>query len=98
MSNSVTIPNPKFYMIYTFTLRISFIFLLAASFLISLRLQSQANKYAIKNISVIPMNKEILLNNQTILVSKDKIQKIADSDKIRIPAGYTIIDGSGKYI
>lgn len=85
-------------MIYTFTLRTSFIFSLTASFLIPLSLHSQANNYAIKNISVIPMNREILLNNQTILISEGKIQKTGNSDKINIPEGYTIVDAMGKYI
>jgi hypothetical protein len=59
--------------------------------------QAQAS-YAIKNVSVLPMNKEVVLNNQTVLVEKGTIKAIGTAATVKIPAGYTVIDGTGKYL
>lgn len=55
-------------------------------------------KYAIKNVSVIPMNKETVLAGQTVLVENGEIKSIGTSAKTKIPAGYTVIDGEGKFL
>lgn len=52
---------------------------------------------AIVNVNVIPMNREQVLANQTVLISNGKILNIVSSGKI-VPAGAKIIDGTGKYL
>lgn len=54
--------------------------------------------FAIVNVNVIPMNKEQVLKDQTVLIENGKIREIKDAGKIKVPAGFTIIDGSGKYL
>ncbi len=49
-----------------------------------------------KNVNVIPMDKERVLTNQTVLVQDGIIVEIGA--KIIIPKGSQIIDGKGKYL
>ncbi|MGZ3932688.1 MAG: amidohydrolase family protein [Bacteroidia bacterium] len=64
---------------------------------VSTALFSQSS-YAIQHVDVIPMDKEMLLKNQTVLISLGKIEAIGSSPSLKIPEGYTLIDGSGKYL
>lgn len=56
------------------------------------------NKYAIEDVSVIPMNREGLLEHQTVLIGNGKIEQVTAASKAKIPAGYKKIPGSGKYL
>jgi hypothetical protein len=53
---------------------------------------------AITDVSVIPMNKETLLEHQTILVEDGKIKQIGKPGTIKIPKTAVLIDGKGKYV
>ena len=55
-------------------------------------------KIAIKNVKVIPMDHDEILNNHTVLIVGDRIEKIAPSDDIELPTTVQTIDGSNKYI
>jgi cytosine/adenosine deaminase-related metal-dependent hydrolase len=55
-----------------------------------------AQTVAFTNVNVIPMDKERVLKNQTVLVKNDVIAEI--SSKIKIPKDAQIIDASGKYL
>ena len=57
-----------------------------------------AQTIAFKNVSVIPMDKERVLNNQTVLIKDGIIAEIGDAKKIKIPKDAQIIDGSGKFL
>jgi hypothetical protein len=74
-------------------------FILAASvaFLASEQLPAQS-AYAIKNVDVIPMNREGLLTNQTVLIDNGIIQKISPASNDKIDKRYQGIDGSGKFL
>ncbi len=54
--------------------------------------------YAVKNVTVIPMDKEVSLPNQTVLIENGKIKQLGDLKRIKIPANATLIDGTGKYL
>ena len=54
--------------------------------------------YAITNVTVIPMNKEISLPDQTLIIENGIIKKIGNSATTKIASGITIIDGKGKYL
>ncbi|MCW5909750.1 MAG: amidohydrolase family protein [Cyclobacteriaceae bacterium] len=56
------------------------------------------NRYAIKNVSVIPMNREVVLSNQTVLIEDGIIKNIGNSGKVKIGKDYKVIDGTGKYL
>ena len=53
---------------------------------------------AIENVNVIPMDHDEILNNHTVLIVGDRIEKIAPSDDIELPTTVQTIDGSNKYI
>ncbi|HEX3046514.1 MAG TPA: amidohydrolase family protein [Bacillota bacterium] len=61
-------------------------------------LPSQVNLYAVTNVSVIPMDREQILSNQSVVITNDAISEIGPSGEIQIPAGAKIIDGSGKFL
>src|SRR5688500_10765224 len=54
--------------------------------------------FAFVNVTVIPMDREGTLANQTVLVSGGRIQAIGSSERRAVPAGYTVIDGRGKFL
>lgn len=56
------------------------------------------NGYAITNVTVIPMNKEISLPDQTVLVENGIIKKIGNTATVKVDRGFTIIEGKGKYL
>lgn len=53
---------------------------------------------AIKNISIIPMNTEIVLKNKTVIIKNGIIYSISDSENAKIPKKAIIIDGTEKYL
>ena len=53
---------------------------------------------AIVGVSVIPMDKERLLKNQTVLIRDGRIIEIGDEDKIKLPTNTLKIDGRGKFL
>ncbi|HMQ63054.1 MAG TPA: amidohydrolase family protein [Flavilitoribacter sp.] len=55
-------------------------------------------RFAVSHVSVIPMNRDVVLSDQTVLVENGTIRKIGDANKVKIPAGATVIDGRGKYL
>lgn len=52
--------------------------------------------YAITNVNIIPMNKEVILRNHSVLIENGKIKEI--DAKLNIPEGAVIIDGKGKFL
>jgi imidazolonepropionase-like amidohydrolase len=53
---------------------------------------------AFANVNVIPMDRERVIENQTVIVRDGRIAEIGPSNKIKIPDGAARIDGSGKYL
>lgn len=58
----------------------------------------EKSAYAITNVNVIPMDREVILPNQTVLIANGKIRRISNSNLIKIPKKYAVVDGSGKYL
>ena len=58
----------------------------------------QARDVAFVNVSVIPMDRERLLRNQTVIVSDNSITTIGDAKRIKVPAGAQTVDGTGKFL
>ena len=52
----------------------------------------------ITNVTVIDVEKQKLVPNQTVVITNDKITNIQNSKKIKIPAKANVIDGTGKYL
>ncbi len=55
-----------------------------------------AQTVAFTNVNVIPMDKEQVLKNQTVLVKNGVIAEIGS--KVKIPKDAVNIDGKGKYL
>jgi imidazolonepropionase-like amidohydrolase len=70
------------------------IFALAFSF----ALAGKAQTVAFVGVNVIPMDKERVIENQTVIVKDGLIEKIGDAKKVKVPKGALRIDGRGKYL
>ncbi|HEX5966759.1 MAG TPA: amidohydrolase family protein, partial [Pyrinomonadaceae bacterium] len=57
-----------------------------------------ARVVAFVNVNVIPMDRERVLRNQTVIVSDGRITSIGDAKRSKPPAGAQIIDGTGKFL
>ena len=53
---------------------------------------------AFKNVNLVPMTAEKIIENQTVLVIGDRITDIGPADKIKIPKNAVVIDGKGAYL
>ncbi|MEK8179837.1 amidohydrolase family protein [Flavobacterium buctense] len=52
----------------------------------------------ITNVTIADVEKQKLVPNQTVIITKDLISNIQLSSKIKIPASATVIDGKGKFL
>jgi hypothetical protein len=59
---------------------------------------AEAQTYAFVNVNVVPMDKERVIKEQTVIVRGEKIIQIGASSKTKIPSNAIRIDGSGKYL
>jgi hypothetical protein len=71
--------------------------LCVALLLVSSGAQAQEG-YAISGVNVVPMDREAVLENQTVLVKSNRITAILPADNANIPAGYERIDGQGRFL
>ncbi len=53
---------------------------------------------AIKNVTLFNPESGKTLSDITVLIRENKIDKTGSSSEIKIPAGYKVIDGSGKFL
>ena len=60
--------------------------------------QSVPAAVAFTNVTVVPMDSERVLRNQTVLVEQGRIRVIGSASEVRVPADATTVDGSGKYL
>jgi imidazolonepropionase-like amidohydrolase len=61
-------------------------------------LVAQDNVVAFTNVTVIPMDRERVLRDQTVVVRGDRIAEIGAAGSLRVPGGATVVDGRGKYL
>ena len=59
---------------------------------------NQNETIAFIGVSVIPMDRERVLKNQTVLIRAGRIAEIGDESKIKIPREALRIDGRGKFL
>jgi imidazolonepropionase-like amidohydrolase len=72
-------------------LRLTILFFAALAF-------AQQPPVAILHVHVIPMDRERVLDDQTVVVADGKIARIGPASSVRVPAGAKQIDGKGKYL
>ncbi|HKY04790.1 MAG TPA: amidohydrolase, partial [Blastocatellia bacterium] len=53
---------------------------------------------AFENVNVVPMDRERVIEKQTVVVEGGLIKQIGPADKVAVPAGARRIDGRGKYL
>jgi imidazolonepropionase-like amidohydrolase len=61
-------------------------------------LSAQAPSIAFVNVSVVPMDREVVLRDHTVVVTGDVIAAIGPSASVKPPAGATVVDGRGKFL
>jgi imidazolonepropionase-like amidohydrolase len=60
--------------------------------------EANSQVIAFINVNVIPMDREHVLENQTVVVQNGKITQIEPAAKAKVPAGALQIDAKGKYL
>jgi len=58
----------------------------------------RADVYAFVGVNVIPMDRERVLEDQTVIVEDGRIIRIGPADQVEVPAGAERIDGAGRYL
>jgi imidazolonepropionase-like amidohydrolase len=53
---------------------------------------------AFVNVNIVPMDRERVIENQTVIVRDARIAEIGPANKIKVPDGATRVDGAGKYL
>lgn len=61
-------------------------------------LAAQEQVSAITNVTVIPMDGDRTVANQTVIVRGQRIAELGPSDRLKAPSGARVIDGRGKYL
>jgi len=62
------------------------------------RVSRAAGVTAFVGVSVVPMDQEIILPDQTVIVEGDRISSIAPDGSVPIPSGASRIDAAGEYL
>jgi imidazolonepropionase-like amidohydrolase len=60
--------------------------------------QSTPPAVAITNVSVIPMDRERVLADQTVIIERGRVARLGPAASVRPPAGATVVDGRGKFL
>src|SRR5262245_57959985 len=59
---------------------------------------SRQQEIVFKSVTVVPMDKEQVLENQDVVVKDGKIMSIAKSGKAKYSKGALVVDAKGKYL
>src|SRR5688572_30381008 len=54
--------------------------------------------FAFRDVTVLPMTGPVSLSHQSVVIRNGRIVAVGDVASIEIPAGSTIVDGTGKYL
>jgi imidazolonepropionase-like amidohydrolase len=60
--------------------------------------QTNGEPIAIVDVNVIPMDRERIMESQTVVIQDGRITAIGTRSDVQTPAGATVIDGKGKYL
>lgn len=66
--------------------------------LVHLLASAQTRPVVFENVTVIPMDRERVIERQTVLVQNGRIAQIAAAGKVKVPEGALRIPGDGKYL
>ena len=62
------------------------------------RLSAQTGVVVFEQVSVVPMDRERVLSNQTVVVRNGQIAEIGATDDLQLPVGATRVDGRGQFL
>jgi imidazolonepropionase-like amidohydrolase len=68
------------------------------SILLSLTIHETFSQLLIQNVNVISMNDSAILFNQDVLINGDRIMEIGPAKGKALKKGYTVVDGTEKYL
>lgn len=60
--------------------------------------QTPSRTVVFENVNIVPMDRERVIQRQTVVVRDGRIAEIAPAAEVQAPAGATRVDGSGKYL
>jgi len=60
--------------------------------------ESEKQITAFVNVNVIPMDRERVLKDQTVVVRDGRIAELGPANRVKIPAGAARVDGRGKFL
>ncbi len=66
--------------------------------ILSAALAAAAQTTAFVGVNVVPMDRERILANQTVIVRSGRIAEIGDAGKVKVPKDAVRVDGAGKYL
>ena len=72
--------------------------LILIGFLLLLEIPLNAQNVAFVGVNVLPMDRERVLQNQTVVVKNGVIAEIGDASKVKVPKDAVSIDAKGKYL
>jgi len=76
----------------------TFLLLASAILLLPGAVCAQDGTVAFVNVAVLPMDRERVLEDHTVLVQDGLIQRVAPSHRVEVPAGAQVIDGTGLFL
>jgi imidazolonepropionase-like amidohydrolase len=72
--------------------------LACAALVLGARPVAQEPLIAIERVSVIPMDRERVVANQTVLIRGDRIAQIGAAGQVTVPTGAARVDGTGRFL
>ncbi len=74
------------------------LFLAALAAALVLPREAAAQVIAFRNVNVVPMDRNRVLERQTVIVREGRISQVGPAGRIEIPAGSLNLDSTGKYL
>lgn len=72
--------------------------ILLITFILAATVYGSAQTTAFVGVNVIPMDRERVIANQTVIVKNGVIAEIGDAKKVKVPKDAVRVDGTGKYL
>jgi imidazolonepropionase-like amidohydrolase len=60
--------------------------------------EAQESVTAFVHVNVLPMDRERVLEDHTVLIRDGVIQEVAPSHRVQVPAGSRVVEGTGKFL
>jgi imidazolonepropionase-like amidohydrolase len=71
------------------------------SFILALALlpvHAGADTIVFRNVAVLPMDREVVLEDRTVLIDDGRIVALGGASEVAVPDGATVVDAAGKYL